>query len=246
MGGPTWGLERPTVLPHDLMSLRIPTIGSSDPKLLEAVAAAEAFAAANPDDPARLASLDEAVSDLYDLEPDERVLARSSVARARHLIFENRTERAALVRPPEPAALWAYAGQVVQSVDAYLRAKGERHLEAVIYPVRLVKDDLAAGIPGVTAVRFVMAPGGPATQPVVRDGDPAELQVLSALLRGQLEADIPPYLNERRQIRLYGAEDLFILKPTEIRYWTRTTGLNDADIILADHWIRRRDVVAHA
>jgi hypothetical protein len=245
MGGPTWGLERPTVLPHDLMSLRVPAFGRSDPRLLKAVAAAEALAAADPEDPARLASLDEAVSDLYELEPDERVLARDSVARARYLIFENRTERAALVRPPEPAALRDYAGQVAKAVDAYLRAKGERHLEAVIYPVRLAKGDLAAGIPGVTAVRFVMAPGGPADEPVVRDGDPAELEALSALLRGQLEADIPPYLNERRQIRLYGAEDLFILKPTETRYWTRTTGLNDADIILADHWMRRRDVLAH-
>lgn len=108
------------------------------------------------------------------------------------------------------------------------------------------KGNFATGVPGVTAVRFVMAPGGPQDEPVVRDGDPAELQALSALLRGQLETDIPPYLNERRQMRLYGAEDLFILKPTEARYWTRTTGLNDADIILADHWMRRRDVVAHA
>ena len=140
----------------------------------------------------------------------------------------------------------AYAGQVTKTVDAYLRARGERHLEAVIYPTQMKKGNFATGVPGVTAVRFVMASGSPEDEPVVRNGDPAELQALSALLRGQLEADIPPYLNERRQMRLYGAEDLFILKPTETRYWTRTTGLNDADIILADHWMRRRDVVAHA
>lgn len=84
MSGPTWGLDRPTVLPHDLMSLRVPVFGRSDPRLLKAVAAAEAFAAADPDDPARLARLDEAVSDLYELEPDERVLARDSVARVRY------------------------------------------------------------------------------------------------------------------------------------------------------------------
>jgi len=39
---------------------------------------------------------------------------------------------------------------------------------------------------------------------------------------------------------------MFILKPTEIRYWTATAGLNDADVILADHWLRRRDVAAYA
>lgn len=245
-GGPTWGLERPTVEPHDLLSLRMPDLMNIDPTLLKTLIEAENAAAAEPEDDTRLRALDEAVFDLYEMEPDERVLARDSVLRARYLIFENRSERSGLVTPPDAPSLRAYAGQVAKTVDAYLRARDERHLEAVIYPVRLAKGDLAAGIPGVTAVRFVMAAGGPGAEPVVRDGDPAELQALSALLRGQFEADIPPYLNERRQMRLYGTEDLFILKPTETRYWTRTTGLNDADIILADHWMRRRDVVAHA
>lgn len=245
-GGPTWGLERPTVEPHDLLSLRIPNLTEADPNLISALVGAEKKAAGEPSDHARLRSLDDAVFDLYGLEPDERILARDSVARARYLIFENRSERAGLVRPPNASALRAYAGQVARTVDAYLRARNERHLEAVIYSVRLSKGDLASGIPGVTAVRFVMANGGPGREPVVREGDSAELDALAALLRGQLDADIPPYLNERRQIRLYGADDLFILKPSEMRYWTRTAGLNDADVILADHWLRRRDAVAHA
>lgn len=246
LGGPTWGLERPTVEPHDLLSLRVPFFDRCDREAIDAVIDAEKQAAAKPDDPSCLDNLDNAVFELYGLETDEQVLARESVSRARYLIFENRGERIGLVAPPDAASLSAYAGQVVGAVDAYLRARNERHLEAVIYPVRLSNADLAAGIPGITAVRFVMASGGPGDVPIVRDGNPVELKALSALLRGQLEVDIPPYLNERRQMRLYGAEDLFILKPAEIRYWTRTTGLNDADIILADHWMRRRHVATHA
>jgi N-6 DNA Methylase len=246
LGGPTWGLERPTVEPHDLISLRVPFLAEADPAAIDAVIKAEKRAAAAPNDSSRLMPLDEAVYDLYGLEPDERILAQECIARARYLIFENRSERAGLVVPPDSTCIRAYAGQVAKTVDAYLRARNERHLEAVIYPARLAKSNLAAGIPGITAVRFVMANGGPGDEPVVRDGDPAELDALSSLLRGQLEAVVPPYLNERRQMRLYGAEDLFILKPTETRYWTRTTGLNDADTILADHWMRRRDVVANA
>lgn len=245
-GGPTWGLERPTVEPHDLLSLRIPALAACDRSTLDQVIAAEKDAAADSSDLTRLSSLDETVFDLYGLEPDERIVARDSVARARHLIFENRSERAGLIKAPNGTELRAYAGQVAKSVDAYLRARGERHIEAVIYSRRLTKGDLGTGVPGVTAVRFVMVTGKPAAKPVVREGDPADLDALAALLRGRLEADIPPYLNERRQLRLYGADDLFILKPTEIRYWTPTAGLNDADIILADHWLRRRDVPAHA
>jgi len=245
-GGPTWGLERPTVQPHDLQSLRVPRLDELDQGLVDAVIAAEHSASLAPQDATCLAALDEAVFDLYELELDERVVASDSVSRARHLIFENRVERAKLVTPPDATALRAYAAQVTHTVDAYLRARAERHLEAVVYPARLSRGDLGAGVPGVTAVRFVMCPGAPGATPVVRDGDPAELEQLAALLHGRLEADIPPYLNERRQMRLYGADDLFILKPTENRYWTRTTGLNDADVILADHWVRRRDAAAHA
>lgn len=245
-GGPTWGLERPTVEPHDLLSLRIPDLTKIDPAILNALIEAEKKAAADPTSSARLTALDEAVFDAYDLDADERTLARDSVDRARYLIFENRSERGGLITPPGAEELRAYAGQVAQTVDAYLRARKERHLEAVIYPMRLTKAVLASGVPGITAVRFVMAKGGPGQAPVVRDGDPAELDALGALLRGQFDAPIPPYLNERRQIRLYGSDDLFILKPSEIRNWTRTAGLNDADVILADHWLRRGSTVAHA
>ncbi|MDI1262036.1 MAG: hypothetical protein PS018_02105 [bacterium] len=108
------------------------------------------------------------------------------------------------------------------------------------------KGDLAAGVPGVTAVRFVMVAGAPKRDAVVHEGDPADLDALVELLRGRLESDVPPYLNERRQLRIYGSDDLFILKPSEIRYWDATAGLNDADIILGDHWLRRRNAAAHA
>jgi hypothetical protein len=246
LGGPTWGLERPTVEPHDLLSLRVPDLTEVDPALLSALIEAEQKAAAEPSNPGCVAALDEAAFDVYDLDANERTLARDSVERARYLIFENRGERAGLVTPPDACALRAYAGQVARTVDVYLRARNERHLEAVIYPVRLTEGVLASGVPGITAVRFVMAKGGPGDEPVVRDGNPAELDALGALLRGQFDAAIPPYLNERRQIRLYGSDDLFILKPSEVRNWSRTAGLNDADVILADHWLRRRDAVAQA
>ncbi len=246
MGGPTWGLERPTVLPHDLLSLRIPHLNTADTSLLRAVIDAESLAANHPGDHQVLSRLDEAVFDLYDLEHDERVLVRESVSRARYLIFENRGERIGLTASPDSDCLRAYAAQVTGSVDAYLRARNERHLEAIVYPAKLENGNLAAGVPGITAVRFMMAPGGPGEKPVVHIGDAKELGSLTNLLRGQLEADIPPYLNERRQMRLYSDEDLFILKPSETRYWTQTLGLNDADAILADHWVRRRDVPSRA
>jgi hypothetical protein len=240
-GGPTWGLERPTVLPHDLLSLRVPPLLECDDELLDAVVRAEADASSDPQDGTLLVALDDAVLDLYGLEPDERVLAGEAVSRAHPLVFESRAVRSALAAAPAAGEVRAYAGQVARTVDAHLRARGQRHLEAITYSRASGGGGAGLGVPGVTAVRFVMAAGAPGDAPVVREGDPADLEALAGLLRGRLEADIPPYLNERRQLRLYGADDLFVLKPTEARYWTRTAGLNDADVILADHWLRRRD-----
>ena len=74
--------------------------------------------------------------------------------------------------------------------------------------------------------------------PCVRQGSEQEIARLASLFRGQVNLEVLPYLNERRLLRIYDDNALFVLKPSERRYWTRTAGLNDGDAILADHWIK--------
>lgn len=238
LGGGAWGLERPTVEPNDLLSLRVPDLGKADTALLEAVLSAEAAVADAPDDAELIAALDHAVCELYGLERDEAVLASDGVQRARALLFEGRAERMALVKRPCSDDLTAYASEVVRTVNAYLRARGKRHLEAIIYPRHIVAGNVIDGTPGVDAVRFAMVAGAPTDVSFVHQGSDEEIVGLTALLRGQVSSDVPPYLNERRQLRIYDENALFILKPSEVRYWTRTAGLNDGDAVLADHWIK--------
>lgn len=238
LGGGAWGLERPTVEPNDLLSLRVPNLNKVDSTLLEAVLAAEEAVAGAPEDEALIASLDGAVCELYGLERDEAILASESVQRARALLFESRAERMTLVKRPSPDDLSTYASEVVRTVNAYLRARGTRHLEAIVYPRHISAGNAIDGTPSVDAVRFAMVAGVPTDAPCVHQGNNAEIERLGALLRGQISSDVPPYLNERRQLRIYDENALFILKPSEIRYWTRTAGLNDGDLILADHWIK--------
>lgn len=238
-GGGAWGLERSTVEPKDLLSLRVPDLSRIDEKAFARVIAAEAAAADNTT-PEALADLDAAVGELYGLERDELVLARESVKRARMMIFEGGCQRRSFIKPPQRDELEAYAASVISVVDAYLRARAERHLRATIYSRALFRASCAVGAGGLTAVRFTMATGAPGEEPSIQLSDGPELDDLADRLRGKLQAELPPYLNERRQLRLYLSQDLFVLKPSEFRYWTRTTGLNDADIILADHWLRTR------
>lgn len=237
-GGSTWGLERPTVEPNDLLALRVPNLGEVDADLIEAVLSAEAAAAEEPGDLERIAALDHAVCELYDLEPDEIVIVSDGVRRARALLFESRAQRLMLIARPSSDDLAAYASEVVRTVNAYLRARGKRHLEAVIYPRRVSTSNAIDGRPGVDAVRFAMVAGAPSGTPCVHQGSEKEVARLAAIFRGQVNSDVPPYLNERRVLRIYDENALFILKPSEVRYWTRTAGLNDGDAILADHWIK--------
>lgn len=237
-GGGAWGLERPTVEPSDLLSLRVPDLGKVDATLLEAVLSAEAAVANAPDKAELVAALDQAVCELYDLDRDEAILASDGVQRARTLLFEGRAERMALVRRPTPDAMTAYASEVVRTVNSYLRARGTRHLEAIVYPRQIAIGNAVDGLPALDAVRFAMVAGPPPDLPCVHYGSNAEVARLGQLFRGQESSEIPPYLNERRQLRIYEENALFILKPSEVRYWTRTAGLNDGDAVLADHWIK--------
>jgi len=236
-GGSTWGLERPTVEPNDLLSLRVPTLTTIVPALLQTVLDAEQATANEPGNKQLLETLDQAVYGLYGLERDEAILASESIARARMLLFEGRTQRIAFLTAPAAVTLAAYASNVVLTVNTYLRARGKRHLEAIIYPQHIERANPFEGTPGITAVRFAMVAGAPMDMPIINHGSEAEIKRLATLFRGQANPDVPPYLNERRQLRIYNDNDLFILKPSEARYWTQTAGLNDADTILADHWI---------
>jgi hypothetical protein len=237
-GGSTWGLERPTVEPNDLLALRVPNLAASDLTLIQSVIKAEECAANEPDNSEKLDRLDQAVFDLYGLERDEIVLARESVMRARMFLLEGRIQRQAFIKTPSPGTLASYAGEVIHVVNTYLRARGKRHLEAIIYPTGFMRTNLENGTPGIIAIRFSMVSGAPSGEPIIRYGHDAEIEELSTLLKGQVNISIPPYLNERRQLRIYSNNDLFILKPSEVRYWTRSIGLNDADVILADHWLK--------
>lgn len=236
--GGAWGLERPTVEPNDLLALRVPDFHKVDSVLLNNVLSAEAAVAESSNDKELISALDHAVCELYGLDRAEETLAHDGIERARALLLEGRTQRMMLVARPSADDLTAYACEVVRTVNAYLRARGKRHLEAVIYSRHISPGNTVDGTPGVDAVRFAMVAGAPSTSPCVHRGNDEEISRLSALFRGQVNSAIPPYLNERRLLRIYDENALFILKPSEKRYWTRTAGLNDGDAILADHWVK--------
>lgn len=236
-GASSWGVERPTVHPRDLLSLRVPALGSVTPESIQDVIEVERRASRAPHGEDPLRALDDAVYDLYDLEAQERVVLGESVDRVRFLISESVAERRQAYEKPGWEDVCGYATEVLRTINPYLRARGTRHLEAIVCRDAERSVELSASVPGATAVRFVMVPGAP-TEPIVKAGNSADTVRLATRLRNAVDDEGAPYLNQTRVLRIYGDADLSILKPSQAKYWTRTAGLNDADTILADHWYR--------
>ena len=242
MGGSLWGVERPLVEPQDLMALRIPDLGKFDPDAvyaclrIEEMVAREIGGISYDDDVGRrqlLGPLDDVVGDLYGLEPDERTIVNESVSQAVPLALEDADARLKAVLRPSLEEIWNYAEQVVRTVNAYLRLDGGRHLEAVTYSQEVQQIEL----PGAVVVGFTMRDDAVEDKPAFREGDDGDVvRLVDFLSKNVPDRQSTPYLNERRQLRIYLGDGLFVVKPAETRCWTRTAGLNDADAILADHW----------
>ena len=235
-GGPNVGLERTTIKPQTIRSLRVPPLAEKSASQLAAVVDAEKRVAEHGINLDRLRALDEAVFDLYDLEVEERVLAIEAVERTRHLSCQRKADLERMLLPPTYEELCQYGIEVLQTVNAYLTVRGVRHLTAIIHRDPLSSFPTGTVLDSSIAVRFALAQGPAGSEPRLRDGDPRELQDVAAKFQGLLSSQGLPYLNESRQVRIYGNEDVTIMKPAQWRFWNRTAGLNDADKILADHW----------
>ncbi|WLT33350.1 class I SAM-dependent DNA methyltransferase [Geothrix sp. PMB-07] len=237
-GGGVWGLERPTVEPKDLLALRIPRLMDLSDSQIDEVLSIEEMISRDPSNRSLLVKLDEAVSNLFDLNLDERIVVQDSVSRAGMLIFDGRSQRLKYTELPSQDLLKSYAETVVTTVNRYLKARGKRHLEAVIYPHPPPRPSFSRSESPMSVVSFSMEAGSPGDHELIGISAISGNDLVRRLLSGAENPNVPPYLNERKHVRIYAGPALFILKPAEIRYWTDVYALNDADMILADHWVK--------
>lgn len=234
-GGAGWGLERSTVEPIDLLSLRIPRIDRASSTIVSHIGEAFKAAVADPSTSV-IRRLDDAVFDLFDLEEQERTIVRDSVLRARPLIFGSRREYIESAATPTSHDLRAYAEEVTAAVNAFLKVRGMRRLQGTSYPTRQTLDGILEGS-NLAAVRFVMNLASECANTALDKPLSADLSTLVQAADHEAHRVHPPYFRERRNLRVYDKDTVFVLKPAERRYWTRTAALNDADLILSDHWV---------
>ncbi len=167
--------------------------------------------------------LDEAVFELYDLDQTEQVLVEDGV----NFTINLRMEREASIALSKPTLdeLKLYALQLIGVIQPFLQTLRERVLVADVLEVS--KSPLQ-----VVKFSFVPAPG---REQIVQTTQVQELKAVLNRIAEQLPQQIADRIYTRRDLRIYTGQDIYIIKPAQKRYWSRSAGLNDADLILSEH-----------
>ncbi|HUU22237.1 MAG TPA: SAM-dependent methyltransferase, partial [Phycisphaerae bacterium] len=113
----------------------------------------------------------------------------------------------------------------ISAVEPLLRTRNQRTMAAEVLDV---------GAAPLAVVLFRMLARPDRRPPVVRTEARGLAPALSAI-EERLHVEIADEVFAKRFLRVYGKDELYVIKPAELRYWTRSAALNDADEILAEH-----------
>lgn len=225
MTASTWGVERGELQPIDLLRLPVPSCPRADAGLVEAVVTAtrQCEESTIADIGRHRRELDKAVYALYGVADEEVPFIEDLVA----ITLDERLQRSSSVAVKRPSSnqLVEYAWTLARAIQPLLAARGRRSVRA---------DVLDTGPSPLTVIRFTLAASGdgrPEVDTVRVDG----LAKAIADMERSLKNPITDQVFSRRVLRVYGDNRVFVIKPSQYRYWSRSAALNDFDGIMAEH-----------
>jgi hypothetical protein len=226
MTASSWGVARKTLMMQDIARLPVPSPTESNVHIVSQIIDLETrlIEHHNTSNYSHLKrQLDDAVFSLYGLDETERILIDDAVSITIDL-YMNREESAALQRP-QISELKLYAMELINVIQSFLKTLNERTLIADVFdteraPLQIVRFSLVS-VPG--------------RNPTIQTTQAQELKAVLNRIAEQLPQQIADRIYTRRDLRIYSEQDIYIIKPAQKRYWSRSTGLNDADLILSEH-----------
>lgn len=227
MTASVWGVERDEVRASDLWRLPIPRLvdsGVARKGVLNALDAIEDdIKIQRHPSPTSRALLETAVFDLYGLKETERILINDAV----DVTIDRRMRGVISHAYKTPSYDWlvGYAEALISVIQPYLHLPPAHALVADVL--------MTPGAP-LQAIKFSMIPA-PARRPVVIErataGLDAVLREIAELLPQKLTANVYAH----RVLRIYTGSAFYAVKPAQRLYWSRSSGLRDADAILGEH-----------
>jgi hypothetical protein len=221
-----WGLDKYIMEETDFLRIPIPDFEQGNTAALRRIVGLEhglRHAARNGRyDEALVAELDEAVFKLYGLDRFEEILVEDMVTHTIDLQRNHEHSEALLATTVRECR--DYAKHVIDVIQPFLDTSGKR---------RIVADVLDADAP-LRAVRFTIAAASPNVRPSVATEKVVDLSQLLHEVAENLDEQIAFGVHTRRHLRVYSGDSIYVVKPSQRRFWTRSAGLTDGDSMLMD------------
>ncbi len=227
--GSVWGVERDDVIWADFRRLPVPEMSSNHSPSIQRVLDMERNLRTlaiqrKTVSQQRRRELDTAVYDLYGLDARQRILVEDMLRVT--IDFQREVDQSTSLLKPSADQLAAYAEQFISVINDFLSLRNERKTTAEIF-------ELPANCP-LQVVRFAMVPRSHRGRNV-RIVDRQELGPLLQRIAGSLPMEIASDVYTRRHLRFYAPGEVYLVKPAQVRFWTRSAGMNDADAVLSEH-----------
>lgn len=219
-----FGVWKRRLLTADVRLLPIPKLREAlDAAAGKAVLLAQESVRNNPSDERAWAGLDDAVFQLYGLNPTDRVIVDDGFRRATWQWEAARSESAAAA--DLEVDLLPYARTLVKSLDAWLSTTRQKRLAAEVF-------SLPKASP-LRVIRLRIEPGsGPSTIETIRPQH--DLSWVLSHIGERIGIQLASHVVGERELRIHGAGELVIIKPSARRFWTRGRALEDADALVVE------------
>jgi hypothetical protein len=170
-------------------------------------------------------SLFESVCDLYELNEEERIIVEDTINYTiDHFLNRKKHIQLRSIRRPSSDQLQKYANRLSKQLNGMLALEGKK----VIYLLYELEDKSP-----LTLVEFRQTSqrAKQANEPKKVKGIDEALIKLSENVKKEITGGIYAW----GHLRVYEGERLYIIKPSEKRFWSESSALNDADEIIREH-----------
>lgn len=227
MTASSWGIERHKVMTQDLVQLPVPKPNEDNERLIAQIIEIEGRLCKSPSKSVEKdlkKQLDKAVFDLYGLNDDERILVEDTTQITIDL-YMNR-EKSAALKKPKATDLEAYTLSFMSVIEPFFDTLKERSIAADIFDI--------ANTP-LQVVKFSIVPY-PGREQIVQTIQADDLITVLKSIAKQLPPKLGDRVFTRRNLKVYVGENIYIIKPRQLRYWSRSAGLNDANDIISEQF----------
>ncbi len=224
MTGSTFGLSMPRLLLRDIEHIPVPALedayhSSVGQRLIDLGQRQGASQITDGD----WHEIDEAVFDLYELDDADRIIARDGLVRAG---WQWKASRVTSTKPAEMGAdMLTYSEAFLSALNVWLVESKRHRMSGEVF-------DFPANAP-YRVVRFVLEEGTVVSPPRVIETQGRLRDVLNRI-GNRLNERIGESLVGQRTLRVYGQNEIIIVKPAAKRHWMGVSALNDADAVVSD------------